>query len=224
MIHDRAGEMRVRIAASHRPVLLSCEQISLLKNFHGYVFKDILKFGNAPGVESGLTFDAEAAVHGCLVVLLRTTEQGNASCGDTIAWDFIHELEKSVEDFDDPKDPAVVQQKDFEIFRDKVLMSTHTQKKLAYYTVDVCYDCSPMDPFPSPEVAATFKEYYDQRYGMDICPNQPLLDVDHVSGRLNFLAPRHRNTKGREMSQPDTQSKRVHRAKVNEWMNELIIE
>ena len=47
-----------------------------------------------------------------------------------------------------------------------------------------------------------------------MCLNQPLLDVDHVSSRLNFLVPRYQTIRGHDLSVPDKDSKRSQKAKV----------
>ena len=50
--------------------------------------------------------------------------------------------------------------------------------------------------FPSGEYE-TFYEYYYAKYGLEIKDKeQPLLDVDHTSLRLNLLTPRYMNHKG----------------------------
>ncbi|CAM9319025.1 unnamed protein product [Lampetra planeri] len=68
-----------------------------------------------------------------------------------------------------------------------------------FYVADVYTDLTPLSKFPSPEYE-TFAEYYKTKYNLDLSNlNQPLLDVDHTSSRLNLLTPRHLNQKGKAL-------------------------
>ncbi|NXK25204.1 DICER Endoribonuclease, partial [Arenaria interpres] len=68
-----------------------------------------------------------------------------------------------------------------------------------FYVADVYTDLTPLSKFPSPEYE-TFAEYYKTKYNLDLTNlNQPLLDVDHTSSRLNLLTPRHLNQKGKAL-------------------------
>lgn len=49
---------------------------------------------------------------------------------------------------------------------------------------------------------------------LQVTLNQPMLDVDHVTSRLNFLLPRYSTIKGQNLSMPSEDSKRSQRAKV----------
>ena len=49
---------------------------------------------------------------------------------------------------------------------------------------------------------------------LQVTLNQPMLDVDHVTSRLNFLQPRYSTIKGQNLSIPSEYSKRSQRAKV----------
>jgi endoribonuclease Dicer len=61
-----------------------------------------------------------------------------------------------------------------------------------FYVAEIRLDLNPASPFPSPELYKTFAEYYTTKYGLSITNyEQPLLDVDHTSARLNLLTPRY---------------------------------
>ena len=215
IIFDRAGEVTVTVDRCPDSLVLSHEQMSLVTRFHGYVFKHILNLGSL------LNFDLGSVSNGYLAVLLKNAEQASPARvayekpSRMVAFEFIRELEESLGSFQDPKDPPPVGLQDFEVFRHRVIVSTYSEKRLRYCVADICYDRSPMDPFPTPEIAASFKEYYESRYNVRISPEQPLLDVDRTSVRLDFLVPRYQSTKGKELELPGKDSKRSQRAKIH---------
>lgn len=62
-----------------------------------------------------------------------------------------------------------------------------------FYVAEICAHLNPQSDFPDAGFE-TFEKYYLTKYGLQICNlSQPLLDVDHTSGRLNLLTPRHVN-------------------------------
>ena len=66
-----------------------------------------------------------------------------------------------------------------------------------FYVAETRTDINPKSPFPSPELFDTFYHYYCTKYALEITNlEQPLLDVDHTSARLNLLTPRYMNQKG----------------------------
>lgn len=59
-----------------------------------------------------------------------------------------------------------------------------------FYVAEICAHLNPGSSFPGADYS-TFEEYYSKKYGIRIQNlEQPLLDVDHTSARLNFLTPR----------------------------------
>lgn len=59
-----------------------------------------------------------------------------------------------------------------------------------FYVAEICNHLNPKSSFPGDDYK-TFEEYYLKKYGIQIQNlEQPLLDVDHTSARLNFLTPR----------------------------------
>jgi hypothetical protein len=56
---------------------------------------------------------------------------------------------------------------------------------------EICSNLTPKSEFPGDDYQ-TFQDYYLAKYELNIkCTDQPLLDVDHTSARLNFLTPRY---------------------------------
>lgn len=59
-----------------------------------------------------------------------------------------------------------------------------------YHLASICYNLKPSSNFPDSEYG-TFNDYFMEKYGITIFKqDQPLLDVDYTSTRLNLLTPR----------------------------------
>lgn len=60
-----------------------------------------------------------------------------------------------------------------------------------FYVAEICNHLNPKSSFPGSDYQS-FEEYYQKKYGITVQNSQqPLLDVDHTSARLNFLTPRY---------------------------------
>lgn len=125
-----------------------------------------------------------------------------------IAYDDLEDLEVQLGDLTNPQHPPTREIRDYEIFRDRVVTATYMAKPTSYFVADICCDMSPLSPFPDPSVAATFAEYYKERYSIELHEDQPLLTVSHISKRLNLLSSRYQDIKGRDLPLPDSNSKR----------------
>ena len=81
-----------------------------------------------------------------------------------------------------------------------------------FYVAEIRTDLSPKSPFPSPELYDTFQHYYESKYSLAITNHdQPLLDVDHTSARLNLLTPRYMNQKGVALPTSSAETRRARR-------------
>lgn len=220
MIFDRAGEVTATVTeCSAHSVVLTPDQESLLQRFTGYVFREIAK----PKKHSSSTFptfDPFIASSGYYILLLKDAPDSCCSQSNAtpqrkeIAFDFMNFIEDALGSFDNPTDPPPPGIKDPEIFRDAVVTANYQEKRTHYYVADICYDRSPTDPFPNSELASTFAEYYQKRYAVEVSLDQPMLDVDHTSSRLNFLIPRYQNIKGQNLCVPEKDSKRTQKSMV----------
>ncbi|KAK7081969.1 Endoribonuclease Dicer, partial [Halocaridina rubra] len=80
----------------------------------------------------------------------------------------------------------------------------------------ICTHLNPQSDFPDAGFE-TFEKYYLTKYGIQICNlSQPLLDVDHTSGRLNLLTPRHVNRKGVALPTTSEETKRAKRENLQQ--------
>lgn len=91
------------------------------------------------------------------------------------------------------------------------------QDQPQYFLVaEICYNLTPDSSFPS-DTHTTFKNYYTGKYGVDLTQiNQPLLDVDHTSARLNLLTPRYVNRKGVALPVSSERTRRAKRDRLDQ--------
>ncbi|KFM83630.1 Endoribonuclease Dcr-1, partial [Stegodyphus mimosarum] len=85
-----------------------------------------------------------------------------------------------------------------------------------FYVAEICTYLTPKSDFPDMEYD-TFEEYYRKKYNITIMNHdQPLLDVDHTSARLNLLTPRYVNRKGVTLPTSSEQTKRTKRENLQQ--------
>lgn len=85
-----------------------------------------------------------------------------------------------------------------------------------FYVAEICISLSPKSDFPDLEYE-TFETYYKKKYNITIMNhNQPLLDVDHTSARLNLLTPRYVNRKGVTLPTSSEQTKKTKRENLQQ--------
>lgn len=182
-MHTCKSDVSVRVNARNSVKI----DESLLRNvrlFHYYVFKELHKLDSQFAVSK---------TDGYLVVpLMETSTSPNASrhvfqihCG------FLREFSNFAQTCTDSDEKLNLRPSysDFSFFQGKIVRSRYTR----YFVTKVCEDLSPSSAFPDHEVAATYAEYYENRYGIQVDPKQPLLLVKHLPAQTNFLVPRHRN-------------------------------
>lgn len=85
-----------------------------------------------------------------------------------------------------------------------------------FYVAEICHHLNPESEFPGLEFKS-FREYYRKKYKTEItCSNQPLLDVDHTSARLNLLTPRYVNRKGVALPTSSDETKKAKRENLQQ--------
>lgn len=146
------------------------------------------------------------------------------SSGRTVLdWDFITLIENSSlvpnrKRFskDVPKETFVFDRKTFE---DAVVMPSYRNidQPQYFYVAEIREDLNLRSPFPSPELYDTFEHYYSSKYSLDITNlEQPLLDVDHTSARLNLLTPRYMNQKGVALPTSSAETRKAKRENLQQ--------
>ncbi|XP_062863327.1 endoribonuclease Dicer [Trichomycterus rosablanca] len=195
-VYTRSGEVTISIELLKSGFTLSSAQLELITRLHQYIFSHILRL-EKPALE------------------FRPTEADSAYCvlplnvvGDSTTLDmdfrFMEDIEKSEARTGIPSTQYTKQNLftfKLEDYQDAVIIPRYRNfdQPHRFYVADVYTDLTPLSKFPSPEYE-TFAEYYKTKYNLDLSNvNQPLLDVDHTSSRLNLLTPRHLNQKGKAL-------------------------
>uniref|UniRef100_A0A8C7T1P8 ribonuclease III n=1 Tax=Oncorhynchus mykiss TaxID=8022 RepID=A0A8C7T1P8_ONCMY len=195
-VYTRSGEVTISIELQKAGFTLNAIQLDLITRLHQYIFSHILRL-EKPALE----FKPTQADSAYCVLPLNVVE-------DSITLDldfkFMEDIEKSEARTGIPT-TLYTKQNPFtfklEDYQDAVIIPRYRNfdQPHRFYVADVYTDLTPLSKFPSPEYE-TFAEYYKTKYNLDLSNvNQPLLDVDHTSSRLNLLTPRHLNQKGKAL-------------------------
>lgn len=195
-VYTRSGEVTISIELKKSGFTLSLQMLELITRLHQYIFSHILRL-EKPALEFRPT-DADSAY--CVLPLNVVDGSGTLD----IDFKFMEDIEKSEARTGIPstqytkETPFIFRLEDYQ---DAVIIPRYRNfdQPHRFYVADVYTDLTPLSKFPSPEYE-TFAEYYKTKYNLDLTNlNQPLLDVDHTSSRLNLLTPRHLNQKGKAL-------------------------
>uniref|UniRef100_A0A8C6Z5R3 ribonuclease III n=1 Tax=Nothoprocta perdicaria TaxID=30464 RepID=A0A8C6Z5R3_NOTPE len=195
-VYTRSGEVTISIELKKSGFTLSLQMLELITRLHQYIFSHILRL-EKPALEFKPT-EADSAY--CVLPLNVVDDSSTLD----IDFKFMEDIEKSEARTGIPstqytKDmPFIFKLEDYQ---DAVIIPRYRNfdQPHRFYVADVYTDLTPLSKFPSPEYE-TFAEYYKTKYNLDLTNlNQPLLDVDHTSSRLNLLTPRHLNQKGKAL-------------------------
>ncbi|KAM9645549.1 endoribonuclease Dicer isoform 3-T7 [Trichechus inunguis] len=195
-VYTRSGEVTISIELKKSGFTLSLQMLELITRLHQYIFSHILRL-EKPALEFKPT-DADSAY--CVLPLNVVNDSSTLD----IDFKFMEDIEKSEARIGIPSTkyskeaPFVFKLEDYQ---DAVIIPRYRNfdQPHRFYVADVYTDLTPLSKFPSPEYE-TFAEYYKTKYNLDLTNlNQPLLDVDHTSSRLNLLTPRHLNQKGKAL-------------------------
>lgn len=213
-VFTRSGEVTVSIDLVADDVSLSEVELDRLFCFHRFIFNHVLRLEKSP-----MTFDPERAKASYIVGPVNKDSSGRT----VLDWDFITLIENSSlvpnrKRFskDVPKETFVFDRKTFE---DAVVMPSYRNidQPQYFYVAEIREDLNLRSPFPSPELYDTFEHYYSSKYSLDITNlEQPLLDVDHTSARLNLLTPRYMNQKGVALPTSSAETRKAKRENLQQ--------
>lgn len=195
-VYTRSGEVTISIELQKSGFTLSAAQLDLITRLHQYIFSHILRL-EKPALE----FKPVLADSAYCVLPLNVVDESNTLDMD---FKFMEDIEKSEARTGIPTTQYTKQSPftfKLEDYQDAVIIPRYRNfdQPHRFYVADVYTDLTPLSKFPSPEYE-TFAEYYKTKYNLDLSNlNQPLLDVDHTSSRLNLLTPRHLNQKGKAL-------------------------
>ncbi|KAM9291819.1 endoribonuclease Dicer isoform 2-T4 [Morus bassanus] len=195
-VYTRSGEVTISIELKKSGFTLSLQMLELITRLHQYIFSHILRL-EKPALEFK-PIEADSAY--CVLPLNVVDDSSTLD----IDFKFMEDIEKSEARTGIPSTqytkemPFIFKLEDYQ---DAVIIPRYRNfdQPHRFYVADVYTDLTPLSKFPSPEYE-TFAEYYKTKYNLDLTNlNQPLLDVDHTSSRLNLLTPRHLNQKGKAL-------------------------
>uniref|UniRef100_A0AAX7W5H5 ribonuclease III n=1 Tax=Astatotilapia calliptera TaxID=8154 RepID=A0AAX7W5H5_ASTCA len=195
-VYTRSGEVTISIELQKSGFTLTTAQLDLITRLHQYIFSHILRL-EKPALE----FMPTMADSAYCVLPLNVVGDSNTLDMD---FKFMEGIEKSEARTGIPTTQYTKQNPftfKLEDYQDAVIIPRYRNfdQPHRFYVADVYADLTPLSKFPSPEYE-TFAEYYKTKYNLDLSNlNQPLLDVDHTSSRLNLLTPRHLNQKGKAL-------------------------
>ena len=189
-IYTRDGEIFVETFLVEADFVLNDQDKEKVLKFHKYTYTQVLRLEKFP-----MIFKPEDANSSVLVVPLSNTKN------QCIDWEFLTGIDyekctklENVSEEDRAKNPILD-----EHFRDAVVTPWYRNQDQPqyFYVAEICNHLSPNSDFPG-QGFDTFEKYYKDKYKINIQHlEQPLLDVDHTSARLNFLTPRYVNRKGK---------------------------
>ncbi|CAB3385914.1 Hypothetical predicted protein [Cloeon dipterum] len=208
-IFTRSGEVSVSLDICPTKVVLTAEQNEKVVAFLNYTFSSVLRLQ-----KHLMIFGPESAENSYYIVPVKKQPKLQ------VDWEFLDliwlqrdmlptevvEEERSNFVFDPAK------------YQDAVVMPWYRNQDQPqyFYVAEICANLSPKSEFPG-EDYATFQDYYLAKYGLKIkCIDQPLLDVDHTSARLNFLTPRYVNRKGVALPVSSEHTKRNKRENLEQ--------
>ncbi|KAG8223500.1 hypothetical protein J437_LFUL004968 [Ladona fulva] len=210
-------------------ILLTGEQLAKALAFLNYTFAGVLRLQRYL-----MAFDPVASENSYLIVPTMTrkiTEKDGDDEGSRethqnkewieVDWDFV-DLIYGCKGESKPAPVCEEERKSFQfdasLYHDAVVMPWYRNQDQPqyFYVAEICTHLSPKSSFPGSEYK-TFEEYYFKKYAIQICNReQPLLDVDHTSARLNFLTPRYVNRKGVALPTSSEETKRAKRESLEQ--------
>lgn len=211
-IFTRSGEVQVSFELAPSTILLTEEQLSKIIVFLNYVFTNVLRLQKYL-----MVFEPDSSENNYFIVpTIKNSENGKTE----VDWDFLNVIYKNRDLMprvvleEDRKD----YQFDSEKYQDAVVMPWYRNQDQPqyFYVAEVCTHLNPKSSFPGTDYK-TFEEYYFKKYNIQIQNlQQPLLDVDHTSARLNFLTPRYVNRKGVALPTSSEETKRAKRENLEQ--------
>lgn len=208
-IYTRDGEIFVETSLIDDDVQLNDEQKEQVLSFHKYTFSRVLRLEKYPMIFK--PYEANSQV---IVVPLSNTRN------HVIDWHFLNTLNydkcvKLSNVSDEDRAAKAFKNEDYE---DAVVSPWYRNQDQPqfFYVAEICDHLSPRSDFPG-QGFDTFDKYYRDKYKINIQHlDQPLLDVDHTSARLNFLTPRYVNRKGMSLPTSSEETKRSKRENLEQ--------
>nr|AVK59441.1 Dicer-1-PA [Spodoptera frugiperda] len=239
-VYTRSGE--VRVSVEHVPgadVRVSPRRGKLIRRFMRFVFAEVLRVRRR-----GMKLQSEGSTHNnyYIVPTIKTVTPDGTHKID-IDWDFLeliyqHTEEKKASDLEKPvlwqempdDDKGETFVFDAEKYKEAVVTPWYrNQDQPQFFLVaEICWNLTPDSSFPSAthqsfrdyystKWGIIYPDYYSTKYGVTLTQrDQPLLDVDHTSARLNLLTPRYVNRKGVALPVSSERTRRAKRDRLDQ--------
>ncbi|GAB6029285.1 Endoribonuclease Dicer, variant 3 [Chamberlinius hualienensis] len=212
-VFTRSGEVAVKLKETPVHLELTEDQLDSLFYFHYYTFAKVLRLEKYP-----MCYDKYEAENSIVIVPVVQTS-GNSD-DVIIDWSFVDIIlgQKDLKPRIVSQDERANFKFDPKKYEDAVVMPWYRNldQPQYFYVAEICYNLTPRSDFPDDDFE-TFEKYYLNKYGIKIQNrNQPLLDVDHTSARLNLLTPRYVNRKGIALPTISEETKRAKRENLQQ--------
>ncbi|RWS16251.1 endoribonuclease Dicer-like protein [Dinothrombium tinctorium] len=218
-VFTRSGEVIVSLKNVDEEFIFSDVDLERIKSFHRFTFHNVLRLVKYP-----MRYDPEKAQTSFFVVPVVGETFNDLDSKIQVDWKFIEKVEAYEKDGE--KEISEEARKNFvfdkEIYEDAVIKPWYRKNKQQFYFyVAEITDLTPRSPFPDADYE-TFEMYYRGKYKEHIMNlDQPLLDVDHTSARLNLLTPRYVNRKG--MTLPTSTQKTKKEKRENLQQKQILV-
>ncbi|XP_011871131.1 PREDICTED: endoribonuclease Dicer [Vollenhovia emeryi] len=173
-IFMKDGKVNIDVKSDYATMILTEDEIALLKKFHFLLFNDII-----PVIKSFMIFDNDNHENSFLIVPLNDMQEIN--------WDAvkiyqdISSLERIM-----PCQPFHFKTSDYEL----ALVTPMYRSSAVYVVTRVCDDLTPESCFPN-EDFDTYTHYYKERHGLTIENLQQfMLEVKPLPIKINYIKPR----------------------------------
>ncbi|XP_022250670.1 endoribonuclease Dicer-like [Limulus polyphemus] len=210
-VFTRSGEVLVELECINSDLKFSEEELDNLAFFHNYTFSNVLRLDKYPMVFQPKEADAS-------FYIIPVNKESDEVFG--VDWEFVEIINKQKGVV--PHKILEEERRNYkfrtEDYRDAVVMPWYRNldKPQFFYVAEICQELTPQSDFPDAEFE-TFEKYYNKKYDIKIMNlDQPLLDVDHTSARLNFLTPRYLNRKGHSLPTSSEQTKKAKRENLQQ--------
>ncbi|CAD5226751.1 unnamed protein product [Bursaphelenchus xylophilus] len=217
----RQGMTRVSFIRTTQKKSFSVDTLRKIYDFHQHVFDDILRV-----VKSAVEFNPEESNIPLLVVpiIKQRNTDGNVT-------DCILNVELLEKEFNKQLGKPSLEERqkmtfEKEKYEDAVVSPWYrvNEHPSYYYVARLASESNPGSKFPD-EKYPNFNEYYKLKYDIAIIhQDQPLLEVDRASERMNLIFPRHVSSRARKQAYDPTQQQvlvpelvHVHPLSANYW-------
>jgi len=217
-VFTRSGEVMITVDCIAEDITLEESQVQDLRIFHEYTFSKVLRLEKYPTM-----YDPENSPFTVLLapVIDKPKNRDPAFNSTDLDWDFVGKIVRSDHD---SFVPDVESRKKFKFnhsdYVDAVVIPWYRltdRQQFAYYVAEICTNMTPNSSFPDETSGYdTFIDYYESKYNITIYnKEQPVLDVDHTSARLNLLTPRYVNRKGKTLPSSTAKTRRESRESLD---------